>query len=154
MRFEQLAITQCARKRRWIRHFELEEKKRIHELQLARGRGLEIDKDAATDSSSHAYKVLMRNIRSKTPGTSESLRQLSDVGEEYLSEVVSKTTKRISKMKLQQSNCFCNFSNFDDVFKLGFKLLQRSASGILANDKDGGFCLIGRDIIENEQDRI
>ena len=66
-------------------------------------------------------------------------------------EVCDEVQKRAAKFKIAHSKNRCFHSNFDSIFRFG---LKKSEFGILRNDKDGGFCLIGRDAIDSERDRL
>ena len=105
---------------RWKNHFIQEEKLRINEARLRHEHGLE--PLPLPDSTSELYLAYASKIRSKSQGTPECLRQLSDTGENYLEEVVTMSIKVLKFSRLKFLKNRIHFSNFDKVFKLGFEM--------------------------------
>ena len=107
----------------------------------------------ACDSSSEAFLVYSKNWRSKASRTPVCPRQLSEVGEQYIRDIVGTVSHVVSKVRIQRSKSFQR-TNFDSVFGLGFRILHNSTFGLLPNDKDGGFCLIEKETIGDEKTMI
>ena len=146
------AMLQWQNKRRWQRHFELEKIKEAREEVLRAERGLETIEKA--DETPAAYQAFCRNLRAKTRDTPVCLRQLSTAGESYLDEVLETCTQTIKQNIVKYTKNKTVFSNFDRIFTLGLKILRNSSDGMLPNDKDGGFCSIGKDQIHVEELKI